>query len=75
MKQLIKSLEKISDKCTIIYTTHSQHLINPNWLEGAYVVTNDAYNEKDEDFSAKDTNIKLFRYREFVNKKKQKVSY
>lgn len=74
-KQLIKSLEKISDKCTIIYTTHSQHLINPNWLEGAYVVTNDAYNEEDEDFSAKDTNIKLFRYREFVNNFPQKVSY
>lgn len=74
-KQLIKSLEKISDKCTIIYTTHSQHLINPNWLEGAYVVTNDAYNDEDEDFVASDTNIKIYRYRDFVSEFPQNVSY
>ena len=74
-KQLISSLEQISDKCTIIYTTHSQHLINPNWLEGAYVVTNDACDEGEQDFSAQDTNIKLYRYREFVDKFPQKVSY
>jgi predicted ATP-dependent endonuclease of OLD family len=78
-KQLIKSLEKISDKCTIIYTTHSQHLINPNWLEGAYIVTNDAYvddsNSGYEDFNANNTNIKITRYREFVDKHPQQVSY
>lgn len=74
-KQLIESLEKISDKCTIIYTTHSQHLINPAWLEGAYIVTNDAYNGEDEDFVVQDTNINIYRYREFVNLFPQKVSY
>jgi len=74
-KQLVKSLEKIGDKCTIIYTTHSQHLINPNWLEGAFVVTNEAYNEEGDDFASKDTNIKIYRYREFVDKFPQKVSY
>ena len=74
-KQLIKNLEKISDQCTIVYTTHSQHLINPNWLEGAYIVTNDAYDGGDEDYVAKNTNIKLYRYREFVDKYPQRVSY
>ena len=74
-KQLLKSLEKISDQCTIVYTTHSQHLINPNWLEGAYIVTNDAYDGGDEDYVAKNTNIKLYGYREFVDKFPQRVSY
>lgn len=74
-KQLIKNLETISDKCTIIYTTHSQHLINPNWLEGAYIVTNDAYDGGEEDYEAKNTNIRLYRYRHFVDQYPQRVSY
>lgn len=74
-KQLIKNLETISDKCTIIYTTHSQHLINPNWLEGAYIVTNDAYDGGEEDYEAKNTNIRLYRYRQFVDQYPQRVSY
>lgn len=74
-KQLIKNLETISDKCTIIYTTHSQHLINPNWLEGAYIVTNDAYDGGEEDYEAKNTNIGLYRYRQFVDQYPQRVSY
>ena len=74
--QLLKSLERISDKCSIIYTTHSQYLINPNWLEGAFVVTNSAL-EKDElsDFDAKKTNIKVERYRSYVNSHPQNTSY
>lgn len=74
-KQLIKNLETISDKCTIIYTTHSQHLINPNWLEGAYIVTNDAYDGGEEDYEAKNTNIRLYSYRQFVDQYPQRVSY
>lgn len=74
-KQLIKNLETISDKCTIIYTTHSQHLINPNWLEGAYIVTNDAYDGGEEDYEAKNTNIRLYRYRQFIDQYPQRVSY
>lgn len=74
--QLLKSLERISDKCSIIYTTHSQYLINPNWLEGAFVVTNGAL-EKDElsDFDAKKTNIKVEKYRSYVNSHPQNTSY
>ena len=74
-KQLLKNLETISDKCTIIYTTHSQHLINPNWLEGAYIVTNVAYDGGEEDYEAKNTNIRLYRYRQFVDQYPQRVSY
>ena len=31
-EQLLKSLDSIGKKCTILYTTHSQYLINPKWL-------------------------------------------
>lgn len=74
--QLLKSLERISDKCSIIYTTHSQYLINPNWLEGAFVVTNSAL-EKDElsEYDTNKTNIKIERYRSYVNSHPQNTSY
>ena len=75
-RQLLKSLENISKKCTIIYTTHSQYLINPHWLENAFVVTNEALINENQDFyNPKCTNIKLERYRNFVNSNPQQVSY
>lgn len=75
-RQLLKSLENISKKCTIIYTTHSQYLINPNWLENAFVVTNEALINEEQDFyNPKYTNIKLEKYRSFVNSNPQQVSY
>ena len=36
--QRLTSLDHLSADCTIIYTTHSHHLINPYWLENTYVV-------------------------------------
>ena len=75
-KQLLESLQGISDKCTIIYTTHSHHLVNPNWLEGAHVVSNDALEKGDlESFNTKNTNIKLEKYRSYVNSNPQNTSY
>lgn len=74
-KQLLNSLEKISNKCTIIYTTHSQYLINPHWLEGAYIVTNKALEDDDDGFVAHNTDIEAYKYREFVSKFPQKTSY
>lgn len=74
-KQLLNSLEKISNKCTIIYTTHSQYLINPHWLEEAYIVTNKALEDNDDGFVAHNTDIEAYRYREFVSKFPQKTSY
>jgi len=75
-KQLLKSLERISKNCTIIYTTHSHNLVNLNWLEGAHVVSNDALEKGDlESFNSKNTNIKLEKYRNYVNSYPQNVSY
>lgn len=74
-RQLLKSLENIGKKCTIIYTTHSQYLINPKWLENAYVVTNEALLDADDFYNPRCTNVKLERYRSFVNTHPQEVSY
>lgn len=74
-RQLLNSLEKISNKCSIIYTTHSQYLINPHWLEGAYIVTNKALEDNEENYIAHKTNIEVYKYRDFVSKFPNKTSY
>lgn len=71
----MNSLEKISNKCSIIYTTHSQYLINPHWLEGAYIVTNKALEDNEENYIAHKTNIEVYKYRDFVSKFPNKTSY
>lgn len=74
-KQLLNSLEKIGEKCTILYTTHSQYLINTKWLENAFVVTNDALLDNEDFNDLECTNIKVQRYRNFVDEHPQEVSY
>src|SRR5690606_38460271 len=37
--ELLKSFEKLPK---VIYTTHSQYLINPKWLESTFVIKNEA---------------------------------
>ncbi|MES2381287.1 MAG: AAA family ATPase [Bacteroidota bacterium] len=66
-KQLLKSFENLTKNSKIIYTTHSHHLINPNWLESTYVVKNDGLKIEDtETYNIKKTNISIEPYREFV---------
>jgi len=40
-----KAIEELSGDSMVIYTTHSHHLINPNWLAGAYVIINEVITE------------------------------
>ena len=63
--QLLKSFTKLEN---VIYTTHSHHLINPDWLESTFVVRNTAltYDDADEGFKAKNTNIEIEPYRKFA---------
>lgn len=66
-KQLLKSFENLTRNSKIIYTTHSHHLINPNWLESTYVVKNDGLKLEDpETYNVKKTNVSIEPYREFV---------
>jgi hypothetical protein len=51
----------------IIYTTHSHHLINPEWLEATYIVKNEALTyDNDSTYTSKMTDIKIQKYRSFV---------
>ncbi|MDM1380984.1 ATP-dependent nuclease [Myroides marinus] len=71
--ELLKSFEKLPK---VIYTTHSQYLINPKWLESTFVIKNDAIDyENEEDFNSKNTNIKIRKYREFSVKHPDQSSY
>ncbi len=70
-QRLLKALEKLTnDRVSVIYTTHSHHLINPLWLESTFIVKNDALNyEKDETdfYNSFMTNISIEKYRSFVS--------
>ena len=47
-KNLLNTFGELIDKSTLIYTTHSHHLINPEWLNGAYIIRNKAFDYTDE---------------------------
>ena len=66
-KKLLHSLESIVSDCTLIYSTHSHHLIDPKWLAGTYIVRNKAINYNSlEEASITETNINVTLYKNFV---------
>jgi len=77
--QLLESFLNITKNgSVIIYSTHSQYLINTKWLENAYVVENKGLKYEITDvnsYSAQKTKINITPYREFVNKHPEKTSY
>ena len=77
--KLLDSLETISaGKNDIIYSTHSHHLINPLWLETAFVVTNGNPTDGalvNADFGVENTDIHAQPYKTFVGQNADKVHY
>ncbi len=67
-EQLLKSFESFPPEASIVYTTHSHYMINPQWLEGTFVVKNAGleYLSADEDYNASKTLITLDKYRSFA---------
>ncbi len=77
---LLKSLEVIAgDKNDIIYSTHSHYLINPPWLETAFIVANGELTNEgkmvDTDSSIEKVDIKALPYRRFVGQNPEKNHY
>lgn len=77
--ELLSTFEKIaSGNNRIIYSTHSHHMINPKWLNGAYIIEN-ACLDYDEDnpfeLNGGRTNIRATKYREFISKYPTRSSY
>jgi predicted ATPase len=77
--ELLTSFSKIAaDGNRIIYSTHSHHMINPQWLTGAYIVENLALDYDSGDnfaLATIPTNIKVTKYREFVANSPSRSSY
>ncbi|HEY9620920.1 MAG TPA: AAA family ATPase [Crinalium sp.] len=68
-QRLVRALEELTkSSVSVIYSTHSHHLINPQWLESAFIVRNKALEYEDDDIdSFEPTNIEVQRYRAFVS--------
>ncbi|MBX3115375.1 MAG: AAA family ATPase [Fimbriimonadaceae bacterium] len=74
--RLLNSLDSMTN-CRIIYTTHSHHMVNADWLGGTYVVRNLAllHTSEGDDYDPKSTEIEVFKYRTFVSNYPDQVSY
>lgn len=74
--QLLESFGNLPGNSSVIYTTHSHHMINPDWLEGTYVVKNEGLDyDSEDDYSARNTQITLTKYREFATKHPNQTTY
>jgi predicted ATPase len=77
--KLLESFAKIaSDATYIIYSTHSHYMVNPMWLEKAYIIENKAIdydNDQADSFAVKKTDIKAIKYRAFVAANPTKTTY
>lgn len=78
--KLLDSFEVIAGgKNTLIYSTHSHHLINPLWLENAHVVSNGVDLDSDLDGSISSSlgeiSITVQPYKRFVGENAEKSHY
>jgi AAA15 family ATPase/GTPase len=80
-EQLLQSFSNIAvGNNMIIYSTHSHYMIEPRWLEGAFIVFNDAINYdklpgSERAILAVNTNIHVKRYRDFVGQSGSTSTY
>lgn len=66
-QRLASEISKIVVNCKLMFTTHSEYLINPDWLEATYVVKNNAIDYDDEiDSTTTQTDVTAITYRKFV---------
>lgn len=65
-------------KNVLIYSTHSHYMIEPRWLEGAFVIENSKEDElSNVDQPWKETNLQInaIPYRQFVGNNPTKITY
>lgn len=75
-RSLLETFENIITKSRMIYTTHSHHLINPLWLDSAYIVKNKGLEYKeDDDFNSSKTEIEAYKYKQFVSTYPTETTY
>jgi predicted ATP-dependent endonuclease of OLD family len=76
-QRLAGALDELTkSKVSVIYSTHSHHLINPKWLENTFIVRNKALEyEKGDLDTFKPTNIEVQKYRAFVTHHPNQITY
>lgn len=76
-QRLIAALRHLRDKgASVIYTTHSHHLIDSKRLETTFVVQNRSLDYEDDDaYSSRKTNITVERYHTFVGSYPNQPTY
>jgi len=77
-EKLLESFPKICEAPNgLIYSTHSHYLIEPRWLEHAYIIENRGIEYEKDTISqdGNDTDIKAIPYRRFVSENPRKTSY
>ena len=78
-KKLLETFSKFVDDpqrpLKLLYTTHSHYMINPQWLEGAYIVKNEAVNYETPISEPKTTDITAIPYKKFVAQHPQQHDY
>ncbi|WP_082666164.1 ATP-dependent endonuclease [Aureimonas sp. AU4] len=80
-QKLIESFPEIAkDPHILIYSTHSHYMIEPKWLEQAYIVKNSSNEPGDSviDLSVLDDqsiDVQAIPYRKFVHENPSKISY
>jgi predicted ATPase len=75
-KSLLGTFQTITSKSRLIFTTHSHHLINPEWLSSSYIVKNKGIEYKEEeDFNLTKTEIEAYKYKQFVSQFPTQTSY
>lgn len=78
-KKLLETFGHLAKQSPVLYSTHSHHLINPDWLENAFVVKNSGLTYDATDFGytsrSASTKIEVRRYRSFVARHKNQTTY
>ncbi len=80
-QKLIDSFPEIArDPHSLVYSTHSHYMINPNWLEQCYIIKNDPADQHEsivEQASVEDDayDIQAVPYKRFVENHPGKTSY
>ena len=73
--RLLKKIEDIvNEKNIVIYSTHSQYLINPKWFSNTYVIKNAAITDIGADTN-KSADITMTRYNDFVGNAENKSTH
>ena len=67
--KLLKEFARLPKKQTVIYSTHSHHMIEPEWLHNTYIVSNKAmdYSNVGFDYTDDETAISANRYFPYVS--------